>query len=281
MRHADGMERVVRGVVLLVAVAALVTALAWVFQRRLIYLPDRRDVPPAGSVLPGAVDVTLTTEDGLELGAWFLPAVPRDALGSVLVLNGNAGNRADRAPLARALSREGLHVLLFDYRGYGGNPGTPTADGLLADARAALTALRDRPETDPRRATYLGESLGAAVAVALAVEQPPHALALRSPFPSLAEIGRLHYPFLPVGWLLKDRYDVAGQIGRVDAPVLVVAGGADGIVPAASSRAVYDAAGEPKRWVLVDGAGHNDAALGHGARLVEAVTELVRGADTR
>jgi fermentation-respiration switch protein FrsA (DUF1100 family) len=104
----------------------------------------------------------------------------------VLVFNGNGGNRAHRAPLAAALSRSGLAVLLFDYRGYGGNPGAPTEPGLLADARAARAYLASRPGVDPGRLVYLGESLGAAVAVALAVEVPPLALVLRSPFTSLA-----------------------------------------------------------------------------------------------
>ena len=128
-------------VIFVLAFAALVLALLWTFQRRLIYLPFPAHVPPAGAVLAEAREVTLRTVDGLTLGAWFLPpAEPSRRLG-VLVAAGNAGNRSLRAPLAAALARHGLAVLLFDYRGYGGNRGRPTQRGLARDVRAALGFL--------------------------------------------------------------------------------------------------------------------------------------------
>ena len=221
------------GITLLVVVAVLAAPLAllWLFQRRLLYFPTPGPVPPAASVLPGAEDVTFETADGLRLAGWFVPAPPggpADRVGrarpAVLVCNGNGGDRSMRAPLAAALSRMGLAVLLFDYRGYGGNPGHPTEEGLAADARAALGYLAGRPEVDPERVIYFGESLGAAVALRLATERPPAALVLRSPFASLAEVGRRHYPLLPVSLLLRDRYDSAALAGRLTAPLLVVAG---------------------------------------------------------
>jgi fermentation-respiration switch protein FrsA (DUF1100 family) len=195
----------------------------------------------------------------------------------VLVCNGNGGDRAMRAELAAALSRLGLAVLLFDYRGYGGNPGTPTEEGLAADARGALDYLAGRPEVDPRQVVYLGESLGAAVALRLAVERPPAALVLRSPFASLAEVGRRHYPVLPVSLLLRDRYDSAALAGRLDAPLLVVAGGRDQIVPAGHSRRLFDAAPQPKRLVVLDGAGHNDDELLAGPRLLAELRTFLDG----
>jgi hypothetical protein len=189
----------------------------------------------------------------------------------VLVCNGNGGNRSLRAPLAAALARAGLAVLLFDYRGYAANPGQPTEAGLAADARAALAYLAARPEVDPARLVYFGESLGAAVALRLAVERPPAALVLRSPFASLAEIGRLHYPWLPVSLLLADRYDSLGRVGGLAAPLLVVAGERDRIVPASHSRRLFDAAPQPKRFVLLPGADHNDLDLLVGPRLLAEV----------
>jgi fermentation-respiration switch protein FrsA (DUF1100 family) len=269
------------GIILLV-VAALLAApvvLLWAFQRRLLYFPTPRTVPPAVSVLPRAEEVTFDTADGLRLGGWFVPAHgagPRAGPGAgsgaahpgrgvrgpaVLVCNGNGGNRSMRAPLAAALARMGFHVLLFDYRGYGGNPGHPSEDGLAADARAALDQLATRPEVDPARVVYFGESLGAAVALRLATERPPAALVLRSPFASLAEVGRLHYPLLPVSLLLRDRYDSAALAGRLATPLLVVAGGRDQIIPAGHSRRLFAAASQPKRLAVLDGADHNDHDL--------------------
>ena len=161
-----------------------------------------------------------------------------------------------RAALAGALNRMGHSVLLFDYRGYGGNPGRPTEEGLASDARAAQAWLSAQPGVE--RIVYFGESLGAAVAVGLAVERPPAALVLRSPFTSLADVGAVHFPWLPVRLLLLDRYPSIERITAVRAPLLVIAGDRDDIVPASLSRRLYDAAAEPKRFVLVPGAGHND-----------------------
>ena len=265
-------------VVLTVAVVLLAAlALLWSQQRRLIYLPAPRAVPAAAALLPGAEEVSFPTEDGLRLDGWFLPAAAAGRGPAVLVCNGNAGNRSLRAPLAAALARAGLAVLLFDYRGYAANPGRPTEPGLAADARAAAAYLAGRPEVDPARLVYFGESLGAAVALRLASERPPAALVLRSPFWSLAEVGRLHYPWLPVSLLLADRYDAAGRVGRLAAPLLVVAGERDRIVPAAHSRRLFDAAPQPKRFVLLPGADHNDLDLLAGPRLLDEVTAFLRG----
>jgi len=264
----------------LITVAVLVAVLlglVWSQQRRLIYYPWPGRAPAAASVLPGSQEVTLDTEDGIRLHAWFVPAPTAGRGPAVVVCNGNAGNRALRAPLAAALSRAGLSVLLFDYRGFGGNPGRPSEDGLAADARAAQAWLAARPEVDPRRIAYFGESLGAAVALRLAVERPPAALVLRSPFTSLTDVGRLHYPWLPVGLLLADRYPSADRATDLTVPVLVVAGERDRIVPAALSRRLYDAAAEPKRFVLVPGADHNDAALLDGRELVGEILRFLEG----
>ena len=222
-------------------------------------------------MLPGGRDVVLDTEDGIRLGAWYLPAAGGQQGPAVLVFNGNAGDRSLRAQLAAGLSRLGMSALLFDYRGYGGNPGRPSEDGLAADARAALTWLAAQPEVDPDRIVYFGESLGAAVAVGLAVERPPAALVLRSPFTSLADVGRVHYPWLPVGRVLIDRYPSIDRIGSLSAPLLVIAGDRDDIVPESLSKRLYEAAPDPKRYLLVPGAGHNDPELIDGRRMLDEV----------
>src|ERR1700736_4079661 len=165
----------------LAAAVSVFVFLAWALQRKLIYLPSGEAPPPHAVGLPGVAAVTFRTDDGLTLQGWFVqPDQP--AWFTVIVFNGNAGNRAMRAPLAVALRRHGLAVLLFDYRGFGGNPGVPTERGLIADARAARRYVAGRRDVDPARVAYFGESLGAAVAIQLAAEFPPAALVLRSPF---------------------------------------------------------------------------------------------------
>lgn len=255
--------------------------LLWAFQRRLLYLPFG-DVPlPATVGLARAEPVTFPTEDGLTLAGWFVPAESAPPRCTVLVFNGNAGNRSFRAPLARALARAGCSVLLFDYRGYGGNPGRPTEDGLAADARAAWRYLAQRHDVDAGRIVYFGESLGTGVAVRLALEQPPAALILRSPYTSMAELGQHHYPFLPVRALLWDRYPTIERIPSVECPVLVIAGAADSIVPLAQSRAVYEQAPAPKRLVVIPGADHNDEALLAGSELIAEVVAFLEDALSR
>jgi fermentation-respiration switch protein FrsA (DUF1100 family) len=194
----------------------------------------------------------------------------------VLVANGNGGHRGLRAPLARRLGEAGLAVLLFDYRGYGGNPGSPSEAGLALDVRAARDFLLGEGGVPADRLLYFGESLGAAVVTELAAEHPPAGLLLRSPFVDLASVGRVHYPLLPVRALLRDRYPVAERLAEVDVPTTVVHGGRDSIVPPAQSRAVAEAAARLHRLVEVPGADHNDAALLDGDAVVAAVLELAR-----
>jgi fermentation-respiration switch protein FrsA (DUF1100 family) len=259
----------------LVAAVALILAATWFGQRSMIYFPQTGSrVPPAGQVLPGARDVVLHTADGLDLGAWHVPAGGSADGMTVLVANGNAGDRSVRAPLAVALTRAGLSVLLFDYRGYGGNPGTPTEDGLALDVRAALAYLEREARVPPERIVYFGESLGAAVVTELATERPPAGLLLRSPFTDLAAVGRTHYPYLPVRALLLDRYPLAEHLRTLAVPTTVLLGTADRIVLPEQSREVAAAARELVRVVEVRSADHNDRELLDGPELVRAVIEL-------
>jgi alpha-beta hydrolase superfamily lysophospholipase len=263
-----------RVALVVLAMMGIVLGLLWTLQRQLIYLPSRGPVPPAAALLEHARDVRLRTSDGLELGAWFVPATPRGSGVTVLVANGNAGERSIRAPLAQALADRGLGVLLFDYRGYGGNPGSPSEEGLARDVRAAHQFLIGEARVPPDRLLYYGESLGAAVVTELATDHPPAGIVLRSPFVDLASVGRIHYPFLPVRLLLRDRYPVAEQLATVTVPTTVVYGTADSIVPPQQSQAVAAAAGGPVRLVPVHGANHNDMSLLDGAELVNAIVDL-------
>ncbi|MEU4691526.1 alpha/beta fold hydrolase [Actinoplanes sp. NPDC023714] len=262
------MALVARGFLAVLMVLILIVLLIWSLQRRLIYFPDR-STPALAS---GASAVTLRTDDGLRLSAWLIPPMgTEDRRLSVLVAHGNAGDREGRMPLGRALASLGLTVLLLDYRGYGGNPGGPSERGLALDADAA----RDHLDTLGQPVVYFGESLGAAVVTALAVRRPPAALVLRSPFRSLAAAGKVHYPLLPVGPLLRDRYPVETQIAQVRVPTLIVWGTADTVVPGEQSAAVAAAAGGPVRTLAIAGAGHNDRAMLDGPELIAAVRALL------
>src|SRR5262249_9324788 len=154
-------------------------------------------------------------------------------------------------------------------------PGTPSETGLLEDARAARTYVTSRPDVRSDHLVYFGESLGAAVAVSLALDHPPAALILRSPFTSLEDMARLHYPLLPSGPLLRDRFDSIGRIPRVRCPVLVLAGERDSIVPPEQSRRLYESVSGDKRLVLIAGADHNDFDLLAGRRMMDEIARFL------
>jgi fermentation-respiration switch protein FrsA (DUF1100 family) len=270
------LDLAIKGIAVVVLAWLVLTGIMYATQRSSMYVPWRSAVDEAP---PGVEAMELATDDGLRLGAWFVPAATGagEPGPAVLVCNGNAGYRAHRLPLAEALVERGYHVLLFDYRGYAGNPGSPTEDGLRSDARAAARALAARPEVDPGRVAYFGESLGASVCGGLATELPPAALVLRSPFPSTVDIGRHHYPFLPVVEpLVWDRYPLAQQLREhVRSPLLIVAGEHDEIVPPHLSRQVYEAAAEPKRFLEVAAVHHNDEALLDGDQLLAELSAFL------
>ena len=239
--------------------------------RRFIYYPDER-VPsfdPPGGLGTG---VTLAPAGGETLSAWYLPG-PGDT--AAVLCNGNAGNRADRLPLSAGLQRRGLGVLSLDYRGYGGNPGEPEEEGLIADAAAAADYLAGASGVS--RLVYFGESLGAAVLVGLAERRPPAALVLRSPFTSLLDVARAHLPLVPAG-MIDDRWASLERIAGITAPLLVLAGTADTVVPYEQSVRLFEAAPGPKRLVTFEGADHNDAALTFGGRLLDETARFL--ADT-
>jgi fermentation-respiration switch protein FrsA (DUF1100 family) len=263
-----------RALLIVVALVATIMVLFWLGQRRLIYHPSGEVPAPAQVGLARGEPVTFQTDDGLTLNGWFVPATTLTPEGTVIVFNGNAGNRSYRADLAQQFTRDGYSTLLFDYRGYGGNGGAPSEDGLARDARAARRYVASRPGVDPRRIIYFGESLGAAVAVSLTVDEPPQALILRSPYASLAETGRYHFPYLPVSWLLRDRYPSIERITRIRCPLLIIAGDRDSIVPMAHSRRLFDAASQPKQFVVIENADHNDDTLAGAAGLAAVVPFL-------
>lgn len=254
----------------LVVLLLIAAGVVYFGQRSLVYFPSNAVPAPMAVGLDNAEEATFDTEDGLTLGAWFVPACAASSGYTAIVFNGNAGHRGYRAALASGLARAGIAVLLFDYRGYGGNPGLPYEKGIIRDSRAALQYVRAREDVDPRRIVFFGESLGAAVAVQLAAEFAPAALILRSPFSSMRAMARVHLGPAP-GWMLRDRYDSISVIDRIGSPLLVIAGDRDGIVPIEDSETLFNRAREPKRLVVIEDADHNDADLTDGPRVIAAI----------
>jgi uncharacterized protein len=258
-----------------VCLVGLAVGMLTALQRQLIYFPDSTPVPPAGGVIDGARDLTLRTSDRLALGAWFVPPSPAsDMHMAVLVAPGNGGNRLDRQGLAAELSRRGLAVLLMDYRGYGGNPGSPSEEGLAKDAMAGALALEELGYT-AERTIYFGESLGTGVVAALQTRRRPAGVVLRSPFTELADVGAHHYPWLPVRLLLKDRFQVSEHLSNSEVPVTVIYGDRDSVVPAELSARVADEAPTLVERVAIRGANHNDEAM-FGPAVADAVARLAK-----
>jgi fermentation-respiration switch protein FrsA (DUF1100 family) len=241
----------------------------------LLYVPSTAVPPPADVGLAGAEDLTVTTRDGVRLRAWYVPAAG-EPVGAVLVLHGNAGTRAHRAPLAAALRDRGLATLLVDYRGFGGSPGSPSEEGLLADSEAAAVALERRSGFDRDRIVYFGESIGSGPAAWLAARRPPAAVVLRSPFPTVTEVASRRVPVLPVRWFLGERYPLASWIAGYDGPLLAIAGDQDDLIPVSFSRRAVEAAGGGGRLLVVEGAGHNSRALLDGDEMLDGMSAFLR-----
>ncbi|MES2712735.1 MAG: alpha/beta hydrolase [Pseudomonadota bacterium] len=261
------------------ALAALLLALILgvgavrVLQDRFIYFPDRTPPRLEGPGLERVRATEVVTEDGLSLLAWVVPPLREDAP-VVLYLHGNGGHLGDRRRRLARFAGLGWGALMVEWRGYGGNPGQSSEAGLLRDARAGLVALRAMGH-GPGRIVIWGESLGTAVAIALAAEQQGAvgALVLELPLTSLADLAALHFPWLPAPrWLLRDRFDSRGAIARVTAPVLLLAGGEDRLTPPAMAEALEAAAAGPvERWVAPL-AGHEELATAGG---FDVVTEFL------
>lgn len=258
----------------LLLVVVLLIVLPLVFEKRLIYYPQREHEASARALGLASEDLTLTAEDGVRLHALFLP-VPSSRF-SVLFAQGNAGNLSHRLDRAIFLqSRLRADVLLFDYRGYGRSEGSPDEQGTYRDARAAYRWLTATRRVPPERIVLFGESLGGAVALDLALGHPARALVLESPFTSVPDMAAVVFPFLPARWLVRTRYDNLRKVGRLAMPLLVLHGDRDEVVPFAQGRRLFEAAPMPKRFFAIAGAGHNDTYFVGGEAYWKALADFL------
>jgi fermentation-respiration switch protein FrsA (DUF1100 family) len=250
--------RLTIGAIVVAAIGLVGLVIAVAAQRQFLYLPSSHvEEAPRGL---SSESFSFRTEDGLTLGGTFVHA-DGAAVATVVVFNGNAGNRGDRYHIAAEFVDAGYNTVLFDYRGYGGNPGRPSEAGLVADGRAVVTHIGGRPDVDTERIVYFGESLGTGVAVAVADTLPPAVLVLRSPYTSLPDAVGAAVGFPPIRSLIWDEFPTRSTIADMPVPVVVIAGSADATIPPAQSKAVFESAAGDKLMVVVDGAGHNDRAL--------------------
>jgi fermentation-respiration switch protein FrsA (DUF1100 family) len=246
-------------VVIWLAVIALclylgLTATVYLTQRSLMYFPDTVATSPAAAGFPQAEEVPLTASDGVGIHVWTVP--PRDGKPVILYFHGNGGALKYRVERFQKLIAAGLGLVALEYRGYGGLGGSPSEQGLLADAEAAYAyAAAHYPV---QQIVLWGESLGTGVAVALAAEKPAGRVILEAPFTSAVAVGARHYWYLPVRFLMKDQFRSDARIGKVTAPLLILHGLNDQVVPYPMGEQLFDLANKPKHIVRFLDGGHED-----------------------
>lgn len=225
----------------------------------LVYPVPPRDAGDWQAVGLGYEDVWFTSADGTRLHGWFIPN--RASKRAVLYCHGNGEHVAMNADLAARLrDRLQASVFLFDYRGYGRSEGRTNEAGCIADGLAAQRWLAERMGTEPREVVVIGRSLGGGVAVAIAAEQGAAALVLENTFPSLVAAAAYQYPWLPVGWVMDNRFNSVGRIRQYSGPLMQSHGSADTLIPPPLGRQLFDAhRGGRKRWHELPGLEHNDA----------------------
>ena len=255
-----------------VSVYLLLCGAVFVMQRTLLYPAARQAPNLAAHDVDGLREVTTQTPDGLTLRHWYVP--PTEPGAPVLVVfHGNAGHLGDRVSKLDSIINAGFGVLFAGYRGYSGNPGKPSEDGLTADARLLLDWL-EAEGVAPERTVLYGESLGTGVAVKMAAERESAAVILESPYTSIAEVAQTHYWYLPAKWLVLDKWDSMAHIGRIRAPLLVLHGARDKTVPTRFGKRLFAAAPEPKELFILNGRAHND--LYQHPQAAERVIEFLR-----
>ena len=242
---------------LLIIGAVIVAALlaVWMLQRNLIFHPDPERIAPAAIGLKGVEEVVLERPQGVKVLAWHAKA--RDGQPTLLYFHGNAGNLAARADRIVLFQQAGYGIFMMSYRGYSGSTGSPTETDNIADALAAHAYLTAENVNADDIILY-GESLGSGVAVQVAKQQDFGGIILDAPYTSLADVGARIYPYLPVRLAIADHYDSLSVIAQVKAPLLIVHGTDDFVIPIELGQQLFEAASEPKKFVELKGAGHSD-----------------------
>jgi fermentation-respiration switch protein FrsA (DUF1100 family) len=247
---------------------------ACALEQRLIFFPEKTIFQTPADVGLNFEDLYFVTGEDVRLNGWYIPHP--DATLTLLWCHGNAGNISHRVQNIRLLhDKVRINIFIFDYRGYGRSEGSISEAGTYLDGLAAAEFLRERYEVKPEQLVIFGRSLGAAVAAEVAARIESLALILESPFVSVPEMARVVFPLLPVGPFLSTQYNTVEKVQRVKSPLLILHGDQDEVVPFAQGRKVFSAAGEPKRFYTIRGAGHNDTYMAGGEPYFAALRETL------
>ncbi|MDP2883592.1 MAG: alpha/beta hydrolase [Ignavibacteria bacterium] len=259
------------------AVAALIfwTIALMLFEDKFIYFPAKypNGAYDQASSMPNLRDCWVTAEDGVKLHGWFAPA--ESAKTTLVISHGNAGNISHRYLLMRSLLRHKFNVLMYDYRGYGRSEGTPGEVGIYKDGRAFFDYASNLPEVNPQRIILWGTSLGGAVAIDVATQRAAAGLILESTFTSGKDVARILYPFLPVHFFLRSKFNSIEKIRTLNIPTLIMHGEHDSIIPLGLGRKLFNAANEPKQFYEIPGADHNDTFFVGGDEYFNRIDQFV------
>lgn len=231
----------------------------FIFQRNLLYVPAGKYHSPERFGLKNFEEVSIKTSDGLSLAAWYRDVESKNY--TIIYLHGNASNLGWKAYLYKLLSNLEFGVLALEYRGYFGNPGSPSEEGLYEDARSAINFLVNEKNISSENIILIGRSLGTGVAIKMATEFDLHSLILFSPYDSIAEVAQLHYWYLPAKYMIKDRFDALSIAHKVEEQVFIFHGNDDDIIPITNGRNLYEAIKSQKEFIELQGKGHNDIDL--------------------
>ncbi len=242
----------------LVGTYVALVVLMMFFENALVYHPTPAAVHWLRPPSPDVRDVALTTTEGEEIHAWWLPCP--GSPGALLYLHGNAGNLSQRGDTVLNLRNAlGLSVLIIDYPGFGKSSGVPTEAGCYRAADAAYAWLVEEAKIAPDEIVLFGKSLGGGVATHLASRNEHRALALVKTYTTLPDVAASIYPWLPVRLLMRNRFDSLSRIGDCHRPVFVAHGTTDELIPFVLGQRLYEAANAPKEFLALEGHGHNDA----------------------
>ena len=241
----------------------------YIFQRNLLYHPNENNY--FGDKLIVSVEkIKIKTEDKIELLSWHHNK-NINKFKTILFLHGNAGSLKNRIHKINHFKNMNVNFLLIAWRGFSGNKGKPTENGLYEDARSAIKWLKSKGIKENNIIIY-GESLGSGVAIEVAQYKNFGGIILESPFTSMIEAGKNHYPYLPVKFLLKDKYESSKKLKNIKSPILIMHGKVDDIVPFHMGQKMYELANEPKYSYFSE---YDDHMMKYNEKLLKALNDFI------